>query len=182
MTDEATKPEFGPGGYLPPKASKRARKIVLREQMGTGWPLAAVLAAVLVAAAGGIYLYVSSRAPAAPFVALGPVTQVEPGAAGKMVSRQAGTAAFVVRAGGAVRAFRSEPSDLSWCPQSGRIENAASAWTPEGRLVYGEGASLQPLRSVVYDGVVYVDAQSLLPTPPPAPGSEAPVCGGPPKD
>ena len=178
MSDEASQPEFGPGGYLPPRAAKRARKIVLREQMGTGWPLAAVLAAVLVAVAGGAYLYTSTRAPAAPFVAMGPLTQVEPGSAASVTSDAAGgVEALVVRAGGTVRAFRAEPGDIAWCPESGRIENAQAAWTPEGRAVHGEAQSLRPLRSVVYDGVVYVDTTTSLPRPPAAPGGAPPVCG-----
>ena len=163
-------PEFGPGGYLPPKASKRARKIVLREQMGFGWPLAAVAAALLVAIAGGTYLYVSNQTPGPPFEAFGSVDQIEQGGAGTV------RGILVVRAGGAVRAFTDEPDGIGWCEASQRLETSDAVWTVDGRLVGGQGASLQPLRSVVFDGVLYVDTSTSLPVPAPGPGGSAPVC------
>ncbi|HUG87123.1 MAG TPA: hypothetical protein VMM13_21320, partial [Euzebya sp.] len=46
----AQQPEFGPGGYLPARAAQRARKIVLREQMGLHWAVAAVVAGLLILA------------------------------------------------------------------------------------------------------------------------------------
>lgn len=171
-------PEFGPGGYLPPKASKRARKIVLREQMGFGWPIAALAAAIIVAVAGGAFLFVSTRAPGPPFVAMGPLTDVEPGSAEFIQSGHAGLGAFVVRAGGSVRAFRPEPGDIAWCSQSGRIENATLAWSADGRLVHGDGESLTPLRSAVHGGLIYVDTSTDLAPPPADPGGEPPVCTG----
>ncbi|MTV26636.1 hypothetical protein FTX61_14610 [Nitriliruptoraceae bacterium ZYF776] len=35
--DPQQTPEFGPSGYLPERASKRARKIVLRAPLGLQW-------------------------------------------------------------------------------------------------------------------------------------------------
>lgn len=173
-------PEFGPGGYLPPKAAKRARKIVLREQMGFGWPLAAVATALLVAVAGGVYLYTSSRGPTDPFRPVQPLTSVPVAGAATLVVEGAsdpGASVLVVRAGGTVRAFRPD-QDVAWCPQSQRLESEDSAWTVDGRLVHGPGESLQPVRSVVYDGVVYADLETQLPPPPSGPPGPAPVCGG----
>ena len=179
-------PDFGPGGYLPPKAAKRARKIVLREQMGFGWPLAAVAAAVLVAVAGGAYLYTSSRGPAEPFRALQPLTEVPAGGAATLPVAGAGdpgVRVLVVRAGGSVRAFLPEPDEVSWCAASQRLETTdgdtprPAAWTADGRLVYGERMSLQPLRSTVYDGIVYVDLETQLPPPAPGPPESPPECG-----
>jgi hypothetical protein len=177
MTDQGSTPDFGPGGYLPPRAAKRARKIVLREQMGFGWPLAAVAASLLVAIAGGAYLYASNRAPGPPFVAAGQLTSVPAGEA-QLIGDQGDQRALVVRAGGSVRAFRAAGPEVSWCEESGRIETARSAWGPDGRLLHGQGQSLQPLRSVVRFGVVYVDFTTALPRPEPALGGEPPVCAG----
>jgi hypothetical protein len=170
-------PEFGPGGYLPPKAAKRARKIVLREQMGFGWPLAALAAAVLVGITGLLFLRISNQPPGQPFIAMGPLTQVPVGAAQTLDTAEG--SALIVRAGGSLRAFRAEPGDVTWCPESARLESDDAAWTPDGRLVHGEGQeSLVPLRSVAYDGVVYVDLSTSLARPQPGPAGGPPVCGG----
>nr|MBA2530088.1 adenosylcobinamide-GDP ribazoletransferase [Euzebyales bacterium] len=63
-------PDYGPRGYLPERAAKRARKIVLREQMGPAWPLAAVAAALLVGATGLWYLVTAGRPPGPPYTPL----------------------------------------------------------------------------------------------------------------
>lgn len=175
--EQLSGPEFGPGGYLPPKASKRARKIVLREQMGFGWPLAAVGASLLVLIAGGAFLYLSTRPPSEPFLPVQLLAEVPADgiAYGSTVDPPAAQA-VLVRADGPLRAFQAE-GEIQWCPESRRLETADAAWTSDGRLVFGEGESLQPLRSVVYDGVIYVDFYSEpLPRPPPAPAGDPPVC------
>ena len=167
-------PEFGPGGYLPPKAAKRARKIVLREQMGWGWPLAAVGAALLVAVAGGIFLLTAKEPPQAPYVELAFLAELEGpvyvGGAGGLPT------VLVVRAGGAIRTFRAPPGDPTWCDQSRRVETASAAWTSNGAVVFGDQPSLTPLRSVVYDGTIYVDPTNPLPPPAAAPDGVPPVC------
>lgn len=169
-------PEFGPGGYLPPRAAKRARKIVLREQMGFGWPLAAVAASVLVLVAGGVFLYLSTRPPSEPFLPVTQLTDVPAdGAAIGTTVDPPGLVALIVRAGGPLRAFEVDEAP-TWCPQSKRLETADAAWTADGRLVYGDRRSLKPLRSVVHDGIVYVDFTTPVPVLGEAPGSEPPVC------
>lgn len=169
-------PEFGPGGYLPPKASKRARKIVLREQMGWGWPLAAAVVAVLVAVAGGWYVITARTPPQDPYLRVGALSLVEPGGAEVLTAGPGGTAALVVRAGGTVRAFRPVPEGIVWCPASQRLETPDGAWAPDGRRVFGDAPSLTPYRSLVFDGTVYVDTVTQMPAPPPAPGGEPPAC------
>jgi len=171
-------PEFGPRGYLPPKAAKRARKIVLREQMGMGWPLAAAAAAVLVALAGVAYFLFVMRAPGPPYVDLGAVEQVPATGSAELTSAPAGATALVVRSAGAVRAFAAQPPGVAWCAQSRRLETADAAWAADGRLVHGDGQSLQPRRVVVHDGRVYVDVRTQLPRPAPAPGGPPPACEG----
>jgi hypothetical protein len=167
-------PEYGPGGYLPPKAAKRARKIVLREQMGWGWPLAAVAASLLVAVAGGIYLLTANRPPQAPYAAVGALADVPPDGAG--VLEQGDLTALVVRAGGAVRVFRSPSVPVRWCATSGRLEGDGGVWTREGSRTYGDGPSLTPLRFVVFDGTVYVDPTDALPPPANRPDGAGPSC------
>ena len=167
-------PEFGPGGYLPPKAAKRARKIVLREQMGWGWPLAAVAASLLVAVAGGIYLLTANRPPRAPFVAVTALDEVDAAGAGT-VDAPGAPAVLIVRAGGAVRTFRKPATDVVWCGESRRLEAGDAVWTAAGAAVFGARPSLSPLRSVVFDGTVYIDP-APLPRPAAVPGGEPPAC------
>lgn len=148
--------------------------------MGFGWPLAAVVAAVIVAAAGGAYLYTSTRGPTDPFRAVQQLTRVPAGGAATVVvtsTASPGVSVLIVRAGGSVRAFLSEGT-ITWCPQSQRLESRDSAWTADGRVVHGPRRSLTPVRSVVYDGVVYADLEGQLPPPPPGPPGPPPVCRG----
>ncbi len=176
--------EFGPRGYLPERAARRARKIVLREQMGVGWPLAALLAAVLVAGAGVVFLRTSNRPPGPPFASVATLEQLAAGSA-TVATTDAGPV-LVVRGGGRVRAFAAPDRAASsggasgaatWCPATDRIEASdGRVWSPDGRLVGGRGASLQPLRSVVFDAVVYVDPTTPLPAPVPDPRGERPAC------
>ena len=171
-------PEFGPGGYLPEKASKRARKIVLREQMGFGWPLAAVAASLLVLVAGGVYLLTMNRPPAAPFVAMHPLTRVPADGATTVYGEGDAPPTLIVRAGGPVLAFRAPTIEVGWCPESGRLESVDAVWLPNGALVYGDRReSLVPLRTVVHNGVIYVDLDTELPPPAAALRDQPPMCG-----
>lgn len=169
-------PDFGPRGYLPPRAAKRARKIVLREQMGLGWPLAAVAAALLVAVVGALFL-LRSGPPPAPFVPAGPLDAVALGSAG-VVTTGEGRAVLVTRGGGALRAFSAPLTEVRYCASSRQLESPSGAvWTLDGVLVGGDGASLQPLRSTVYDGIVYVVPRNDDPSPPLGePRGEQPAC------
>jgi hypothetical protein len=164
------KPEFGPRGYLPERAAKRARKIMLREQMGLGWPLAALLAALLVGGAGLWYVTSASQPPGPPFVAVGDLQAVAPGEASVLGG------VLVVRATATVTAFSPDAS-VTWCTRSARLESASGqVWTADGRLVGGDGTSLSPLPVTVFDGVVYVDRDHPGPPLPPQVSGEQPVC------
>ena len=167
-------PEYGPSGYLPPKAAKRARKIILREQMGWQWPLAAGVAALLVVVAGVFFLLGLNRAPAEPFVAVGSITQVPPGDAAVLTAD--GRSAVVVRAGGGLRAFEAQHDTTVWCPVSQRLESPDSTWQLDGTRTHGIGESLRPLAAQVFDGTVYVDFTSPSTPPAPAPGGGPPQC------
>jgi hypothetical protein len=170
-------PEFGPRGYLPERAARRARKIVLREQMGIGWPVAAVGAAVLVATVGVAFL-LRSGPPAPPFRAAGSLTGLATAQAQVVGLDGPEGDVLVVRAGGGVRTFAPPPARVTWCDATRRLESSdGQVWTLDGLLVGGGGTSLQPLPSTVYDGELYVDATDPGPVPPPDPRGETPGCG-----
>ncbi|MBA3621541.1 MAG: hypothetical protein H0W51_04380, partial [Euzebyales bacterium] len=49
-------------------------------------------------------------------------------------------------------------------------------WTADGRLVGGDGESLTPLRSTVFEGTLYVDRDTPLPSPAPDDRGVVPGC------
>lgn len=150
-------PEFGPSGYLPPRAAKRARKIMLREPLGLQWAIAAVVAGVLVLAAGSLLVLLMSRPPGAPFVAAGELSAIDPRGA-RIVATVSGSDVLVLRAAGGVRVFAAPDQPVAWCAQSRHLESTdGDVWEPNGRLVGGQGESLAPLPVEVHDGVLYVN-------------------------
>lgn len=182
--EDGSSPDFGPGGYLPERAAKRARKIVLREQMGLQWPIAAVLAALLVLLAGGVFLAVGTGPPGPPSKALLEIDEVDPRGAEILPAGEPrpGFAAArddlaVVRAGGGVRVFSLPGDEVVWCPASGRLEAAdGTVWNANGRRVGGAGRSLAPVAAEVHDGVLYADETSQGAPLPPEARQETPQC------
>lgn len=169
-------PEFGPGGYLPQRAAQRARKIVLREQLGVGWIVGSVVAGAVLLAVGIAFLVARTGPPGPPFVAAAPVDEVPPGTA---VRTDAGEAAvLLVRAGGRLRAFAAPDEGVRWCADAGRLEGSSgTVWEPDGTRVGGPGASLAPHPAEVHRGTIYVDvSRALAPQPARADGDAAPVC------
>jgi hypothetical protein len=96
--------------YLPPRAAK-ARKLILRSQLGRGWIVASVVFGLVILAAGGLYLARAGR-PGPPWVRVaalaalpaGSVTEV-PGASRSAGRGLAGQVVVVDRRGGELRAF-----------------------------------------------------------------------------
>lgn len=175
MSEPEERPAFGPRGYVPPQAAKRARKIVLREPMGLGWPIAAVTAGVLLGLLGLFYLLTQTGPPGAPFAAAGPLRAVDP--RGTAVLRTDAAPVLVVRAGGGVRAFLAPSETVAYCDASKRLEGSdGSVWTVDGRLTGGPGPSLAPIPAQVYDGTVYADPSHPADPPPPAPAGASPAC------
>lgn len=171
------RPEFGPSGYLPPRAAKRARKIMLREPMGLQWAVAAMIAGVLVLVAGGALVLARSGPPGPPFVDAGPVADVDPAGAA-VVPVAGGRRVLVVRGAGGVTVFADPGRPVEWCATSGRLESVdGTVWEPTGRLVGGDGDSLTRLPAEVHTGVLYVDptATGQRRTAQPAVGA-TPVC------
>jgi len=162
-------PESGPTGYLPPRAAARARKIVLRERMGLGWPLAAVVAGVVIAGVATVF-FLRTGSPDPPFVEVIAVAAVAPGTA------EIRDEVLVVRAAGTLRAFRAPGVPVLWCGRSRRLESAGSVWTIDGALAGGDGPSLRPLETVVHDGNLYVNVADLGQPRPPLSSSEEPAC------
>lgn len=167
MSDEQ-RPEFGPSGYLPERAAKRARKIVLRAPLGLQWVIASVVAGIVVVVAGTLFLLRSGEPPPPPWVELGPVGDI--GAAQVLDDLDA----LLVGAGGRIRVFAGA-TEVGYCAASNRLESAAGVWQLTGRGTGGV-ASLEEHPTLVNDGIVYVDPTRRVPGPPPSDEAFAPAC------
>lgn len=162
-------PEFGPSGYLPERAAKRARKIVLRAPLGLQWVIASLLAGVVVLVAGVIFLQRSAGPPPPPWLEAGTVEQVTPAAYDDDLD------VLLVASGGRVRAFR-DAAQVSFCPPSNRLEAAdGRSWSLTGRG-FGGTPSLEEHPTLLRDGVVYVDRSVTVPAPTPTQDEVAPGC------
>ena len=156
-------PRFGPGGYLPDRAARRARKIMLRAPLGLQWIVASAVAGLVVLGAGLLFLRSADEPPGEPFVAAADVAAVEP-------ALDVADLGVLLVVGGRIRAFPLDDSRLRWCPDSGHIESASGrVWSPTGRALDG-GESLASHPTVIHDGTVYVDPTRLEPGPPSAAG------------
>lgn len=173
--------DYGPRGYLPERAAKRARKIVLREQLGVGWITASVIAGVLLLATGVAFVLSQTGPPGPPFVEAVALDEVSPSSTARVEA--AGTAVVIVRAGGGLRSYLAPAGAVRYCPDSGHLEgDDDSVWTREGRLIGGPGESLEPVPAQAHAGTIYVDPSA--PGPPPAPDDQGarPQCAPPTQD
>lgn len=169
MDDQRTEPDFGPSGYLPERAARRARKIVLRAPLGMQWVVAALVAGVVVVVAGTAFLVRSGAPPGPPWVEVAAVDEV--GDAG--LDRDLGL--LLVGAGGRIRAF-ADAEDVTYCEPSNRLEAAdGRVWSLTGRGL-GGAASLTEHPTLVQDGVLYVDPSRLSDGPTPSPDAAEPAC------
>lgn len=154
-------PEFGPSGYLSDRASKRARKIVLRAPMGLQWVVASVLAGVVVLVAGAVFLLRGGEPPSAPWTPVGSVQDVGDARLEEDLD------VLLVGAGGRVRAF-SEAQHVRYCPDTHRLESPdGTVWSLTGRGL-DDAASLTEHPTLVHDGEVYVDPSRVIPAPSPS--------------
>lgn len=171
--DTAAEPEFGPSGYLPPRASARARKIVLRAPLGLQWVVGALLAGVAVVVAGVLWL-TSSGPPAAPFEATATIAEVDDAVALEQVDT------LLVLAGGPAVAFADlAEHDLVYCPSTGRVEGIVDGVAGTWHAGTGRGFGVESLARhpvVVHDGVAWVDPTRQLAGPRPADDREDPGC------
>jgi hypothetical protein len=150
VSHDAPDPSFGPSGYLPERAAKRARKIVLRAPLGMQWIVASVIAGLVVVAAGVLFLQRSAEPPPAPWEPIGTLEELAP------THVVEGLDVLVVAAGGRVRAF-ADAQDVSYCAASNRLEAPdGRVWNLTGRGFGGTG-SLAEHPTLVQDGTVYLD-------------------------
>jgi hypothetical protein len=169
VADGAPDPSFGPSGYLPERAARRARKIVLRAPLGMQWIVASVIAGLVVVVAGVLFLQRSAEPPPAPWQPVGTVDEVAP-------ARRVDTlGVLVVAAGGRVRAFAGADG-VAYCPPSNRLEAPGDrVWSLTGRGLGGT-PSLDEHPTLVQDGTVYLDLTRTITGPDPSDDPVAPGC------
>ena len=133
-------------GYLPRKAANR--KLVIRAQLGLGWVLGALGAAVVLGVAAVVFLLSRPDRPPAPYVDEGalatyPEQAVKPLPAGDgWIDRRTGLAAVA--------------GPLSFCPADGGwVGPNGRRYDAEGRAESGTGITLWAVRAA--SGRVYVD-------------------------
>ena len=162
-------PAFGPSGYLPDRAARRARKIVLRAPLGLQWVVASLVAGVVVLVAGFLLLGGRADTPGAPWVALGTVEDLPASA------YDDGTGLLVVHVAGRVRAFDAPPG-VTYCAPSNRLEHPdGRVWALTGRGLAGT-ASLAPAPTLTVTGIAYLDPTALGIPPEPVDDPAEPAC------
>jgi len=160
-------PGRDPGGrvaYLPPRAAK-ARKLILRSQLGRGWIVAAALFGVVILAAGALFLARQGR-PGPPWAQVASASALPAGAVTETAGPPGtGGQVVVVDRRGELRAFLAPPGS---CPVRAAGSGfarpcAGQRWDAEGspasELRDGQEAP-PPLRrvpAVVAGGDLYVD-------------------------
>jgi hypothetical protein len=165
------RPEFGPSGYLPPRAAKRARKIVLRAPLGLQWVVGSLVVGVVVVIAGILWL-TADDAPGEPWTAIGPADEVG------TASRE-GDLDLLLVGNGRIRAFaETGERDLDYCADSRRIESPdGGVWSLTGRGLGGR-ESLREHPTLVRDGVLYVDTTRTTSAPAGSDEPAEPACSG----
>lgn len=167
------RPDFGPSGYLPPRASARARKIVLRAPLGLQWVVGALVAGIAVVVAGVLFL-TSSGPPEAPFVAAVALEQVDDAV------RLDDLDVLVVTAGGpAVAYVDATEHDLTWCAESRRVEGLVDDTPATWHAGTGRGFGVDSLDRhplLVHEGMAYVDPSRIQNGPRSAPEREVTGC------
>ncbi len=168
---DAARPEFGPRGYLPERAARRARKIVLRAPLGLQWVLGALAAGAVVLAAGALLLGRADAAPGPPWVAVGAVAGLPDAEA------DPSTDLLLVAVGGRLRAFEA-PAGTVHCPATNRLEHPdGRVWAVTGRGLGGT-PSLPAAPTLAVAGIGYVDPTVRLPAQDPLPDAVVPGCAG----
>jgi hypothetical protein len=167
--DPAPRPEFGPGGYLPDRAARRARKIVLRAPLGLQWVIASLVAGVVVLLAGLLLLGRGDARPEPPWITLGPLADLPVSAV------DPGTGLLVVTVGDRLRAFDA-PEGVSYCTPSNRLEHPdGRVWALTGRGYAGTD-SLVPVPTLAVSGEAFLDPTVRGPAPAPLQDPATPGC------
>jgi hypothetical protein len=159
------RPGRDPGGrvaYLPPRAA-RARKLILRSQLGRGWIVASALFGVVILAAGALFLTRAGR-PGPPWVRVAALSALPAGT----VTQAAGPSGQVVvvdRRDGGLRAFLAPPGPCPVVvagsgfarPCAGQRWDAAGAPASERRDGQEAPPPLRQVPATLADGDLYVD-------------------------
>jgi hypothetical protein len=158
VTEDRTRERIA---YLPPKAAK-ARKLILRSQLGLPWMLTAALFGAAILAAGAV-LVVKGGRPGAPWVVVAPVTRLPDGAVTETPG-PSGQVVVVDRRGGTLRAFALAPGA---CPVVGAGSGgfarpcAGEVWDGDGRAgatpSRAAPPAMRPLPVQVARGDLYVN-------------------------
>jgi hypothetical protein len=159
-------PGRDPGGrvaYLPPRAAK-ARKLILRSQLGRGWIIASALFGVVILAAGVLFLARAGR-PGPPWVRVAPLSSLPAGAVTE-VPGPSGQVVVVDRRGGELRALLAAPGPCPVQPADGggfTRPCTGQRWEATGRPAGGSGgqatapAALRRVPAAAAGGGLYVD-------------------------
>ena len=149
--------------YLPPRAAK-ARKLILRSQLGRGWIIASVVFGLVILAAGGLYLAKGGR-PGPPWVRVAAlealpadaVTQV-PGASRSARQALAGQVVVVDRRGGELRAFLAAPGPCPVVAAGAGFARPCTGerWDADGTPAAAAGAPLRRRPAAFARGDLYV--------------------------
>jgi hypothetical protein len=152
--DRDPDPVFGPTGYLPDRAARRARKIVLRAPLGLQWIVASLVAGAVVLVAGVLLLGRGAAPPGPPWAELGTVETLPQSAV------DGPTGLLIITVGGRVRAFEA-PEGAAYCTVSNRIEHPdGRVWALTGRGTGGT-ASLAPVPTLTVAGIAYADPTTV---------------------
>jgi hypothetical protein len=164
-------PDFGPSGYLPDRAARRARKIVLRAPLGLQWVIGSLVVGVVLVTAGVLWL-AGDDAPGAPWVEVGPVDLVLDAGAHEDLG-------VLLLGNGRIRAFAdADELGVAYCAESRRLEAPdGRVWTLTGRGL-GGADSLEEHPTLVRDGVLYLDPSRTTSAPPPSDDEVEPACAG----
>jgi len=159
-------PRPGPSGrtaYLPPRAAK-ARKLILRSQLGRGWIIASALFGLVILAAGGLYLARAGR-PGPPWVRVaalqalpaGAVTEV-PGASRSAREALGGQVVVVDRRGDGPRVFLAAPGPCKVAAAGAGFARPCNRqrWDADGRPAGQATPALRRRPAVFARGDLYV--------------------------
>jgi hypothetical protein len=162
------RPGRDPGGrvaYLPPRAA-RARKLILRSQLGLGWIVASALFGLVILVAGVLFLTRGSH-PGPPWARVAPLSSLPVGAVTEVAGPAGATGRVVVvdRRGGEPRAFLAPAGPCPVAAAGGGFARpcAGQRWDADGAPTSGRGAGEEappPLRRVparFAGGDLYVD-------------------------
>jgi hypothetical protein len=142
--------------WLPPRAA-RARKLILRTQLGLPWLVAALAFAALILVAGSLLL-LRSGSPGAPWVQAGRADAYPVGAVTQAPGPD-GQVLVVDRRGGAVRVLLAEPGPCPVVADSTGYARPCQGrrWDAGGAPAGGAGAPLRSVRAQLTGGALYVD-------------------------